>query len=76
MASARVPLLAVEPAGRPVDRHARLRLTDAGARVLAGDADHVTLNGVDRWLGGVYVRGDADVRWRWDEGIEAVVERP
>lgn len=75
MARARVPLLAVDPDGGPVDRHASVRLTDAGARVLAGEADHVALNGVDRWVGGVHLRGDA-VRWRWDEGTESLVERP
>jgi hypothetical protein len=33
----------------------RLRLTEMGARVLAGDADHVRVNGIDRWLGGVHL---------------------
>jgi Domain of unknown function (DUF1835) len=33
----------------------KLRLTEAGARVLTGDADHVDLNGIDRWLGGVHL---------------------
>jgi len=41
-----------------------LALTDAGRRVLAGEADHVALNGVERWLGGV--RLDAHAPWRWD----------
>ncbi len=43
----------------------------AGARVLAGDADHVALNGVDRWIGGVHLNG-RDARWRWDEGTERI----
>ncbi|TWP54405.1 DUF1835 domain-containing protein [Lentzea tibetensis] len=54
-----------------VDRLTRLRLTATGARVLAGEADHVALNGVDRWIGGVHLHG-RHVRWRWDEGTEAV----
>ncbi len=66
-----VPLLAADPAGVPVDRRTRLRLTDTGARVLAGDADHVALNGVDRWIGGVHLNG-RDARWRWDEGTERI----
>jgi hypothetical protein len=47
----------VERADPPVDRETGLRLTDAGAQVLAGNADHVTLNGIDRWIGGVQLRG-------------------
>jgi hypothetical protein len=66
------PLLHAEPADTPVDRGTGLRLTDAGARVLAGAADHVTLNGVDRWIGGVHLRGH-QVPWRWDDGTETIV---
>jgi len=40
-------------------------LTDAGRAVLDGGRDRVRDDGVDRWLGGVHVRGNA-VRWRWD----------
>jgi hypothetical protein len=49
----------------------RLRLTAAGGRVLRGQADHVALNGIDRWVGGVHLRGP-EARWRWDEGTESV----
>ncbi|HWR51648.1 MAG TPA: DUF1835 domain-containing protein [Bryobacteraceae bacterium] len=40
-----------------------LAITGAGRRVLAGEADHVEINGLDRWLGGVYLHRDL---WRWD----------
>jgi hypothetical protein len=40
-------------------------LTPFGRDVLAAHADHVTVNGVDRWVGGVHLRGP-DVEWRWD----------
>jgi hypothetical protein len=72
MARAPVPLLDTEPASDPVDRTTRVRLTDPGARVLAGTADHVTLNGIDRWIGGVHLRGP-HARWRWDDGTETIV---
>jgi hypothetical protein len=49
----------------------RLRITDAGARVLSGEADQVRLNGIDRWIGGGHLRGQ--VPWRWDDGTEAIV---
>jgi hypothetical protein len=47
MTNARVPLLTSEP----------YTLTAAGHRVLAGEADARTLNGIDRWIGGVHLVG-------------------
>ena len=41
-------------------------LTDAGRNVLETRADHVRLNGIDRWLGGVHLHG-REARWRWNE---------
>lgn len=69
LAGAAVPLI---DAPAPVTRTTPVALTDTGRRVLAGLADHVGVNGVDRWVGGVHLRG-RDVAWRWDEGVEAVV---
>jgi len=40
--------------------------TETGRRVLAGDADHIALNGIERWIGGVHLCG-SKVRWRWDQ---------
>ena len=71
LAAAPEPLLAAEPAA-PVTGHTRLRVTTTGRRVLEGEADHVALNGIDRWIGGVHLQGGA-VPWRWDDGTEAVV---
>jgi hypothetical protein len=71
LAGARVPLVEADPPGE-VAAGTRLRVTEAGRRVLAGEADHVALNGIDRWVGGVHLHGEA-ARWRWDEGTEAVV---
>ena len=44
----------------------RLGLTGAGRAVLAGRADHVMLNGIDRWWGGTHL-GPGAV-WRWIDG--------
>jgi hypothetical protein len=41
--------------------------------VLAGEADHVTLNGLDRWIGGVHLHG-RHTPWRWDDGTETITE--
>jgi hypothetical protein len=70
LAGAPVPLLELDPPGH-VSAGTRLRPTGAGRRVLRGEADHVALNGIDRWVGGVHLRGGA-VRWRWDEGTESI----
>jgi hypothetical protein len=67
LARAETPLLA---AARPVGRTAAVAPTDAGRVVLAGEADHVTLNGIDRWIGGVHLEGRSVPRF--DEGTEAV----
>jgi len=47
------------------DADQRYELTEFGRAVLAGAEDHVAVNGIDRWLGGVYLRDGAPV-WRWD----------
>jgi hypothetical protein len=57
MAEGPRPLLHIDPPGRPVTRTTGVRLTDAGSRVLAGQADQIALNGIDRWIGGVHLRG-------------------
>ena len=65
-----MPLLEVEV---PVTAATPVRLTEAGKRVLAAEADFVQANGIDRWIGGVRLAGD-EARWRWDEGLEAIME--
>jgi hypothetical protein len=71
LATAPVPLLELDPPGGEVTAGTGLRPTPAGRRVLRGEADHVALNGIDRWVGGVHLHGHA-ARWRWDEGTESV----
>lgn len=69
-----VPLVAradgtplVVPGGAdPAFWHAPLRLTEDGHAVLRGDADWMTLHGIDRWYGGVHLAGH-EPRWRWDD---------
>ncbi len=69
------PLLRLDPPGRPVDRTTGVRLTGAGARMLAGQADQIALNGIDRWIGGVHLQGHR-VPWRWDDGTETISSLP
>lgn len=58
------PLVTVTPPldGMPSGDE-RVELTEAGRHVLAGEVDHVALNGIDRWIGGVYLT-PANC-WRW-----------
>jgi hypothetical protein len=71
LARAPEPLLTVEPFDQPVEPHSRLQRTDIGTRVLAGQQDHLTLNGIDRWIGGVHLSGHR-ATWRFDEGTETI----
>jgi hypothetical protein len=52
-----------------------VRLTAHGRDVLAGRADGVRTNGIDRWLGGVHLRGQ-EVRWRWDGLGQRLIPQP
>lgn len=54
LGSARRPLL--------VD-NGRISLTDTGRAVLAARADHISLNGIDRWIGGAHLTPKRF--WRW-----------
>jgi hypothetical protein len=69
---ARAPAPLLSAGAGTVDRHTEVALTDVGRSVLDGAADHVALNGIDRWIGGVHLVG-REVPWRWDDGVEAVV---
>lgn len=74
LCSGEQPLLTVvndesffRPHGHPYGRDflaLRLRLTETGRAVLAGEQDAMTLRSIDRWIGGTHLRPDA--LWRWD----------
>ena len=63
----------VEPTrNRRLSYRSQVALTDTGRDVLAGRADYISLNGVDRWIGGVHLRGHR-VNWRWDPRRQRVI---
>lgn len=66
LGACRNPLLDVDEHGTLMK--ITLRLTTTGRNVLAERADHVALNGIDRWLGGVHLSGDDRV-WRWNGSV-------
>jgi len=61
------PLLAFAPRQSADDDrfHESVRLTNTGRAILEGRQDRVATCGIDRWLGGVHLQGDAV--WRWDD---------
>ena len=48
-------------------------MTVLGRRVLAGDADWLEHQPLDRWIGGVHLTSDR--HWRWDDQHETFVKR-
>jgi hypothetical protein len=73
LAAAAQPLLTI---GRHPPRafaQASVRLTPTGGEVLAGEADYVRLNGVDRWIGGTHLTGTEPI-WRYDERLEMLIQ--
>jgi len=74
LASARVPLVTVEPMPAAPDlRGHTVSITDAGRGVLAGRDDAVALNGIDEWRGGVHLVGADRSPWRWNPERETLV---
>jgi hypothetical protein len=68
------PLLRFEPAPSGSLRGQRLSLTTTAREVLDGRDDWVRIRGIDRWLGGVHLRG-AEAAWRWDGEAGRLVAR-
>ena len=65
------PMLSHDPPrGGQISGDEKVSLTADGRRVLAGDADYVAINGIDRWLGGVHL---APAKcWRWNGSLFVV----
>jgi hypothetical protein len=49
-----------------------VEISDAGRAVLEGRMDRIKTVGIDRWLGGVHLRGHS-VPWRWDTEAQQMV---
>lgn len=64
--------LACEPAPLISPLEDGYELTVMGRRVLAGDADWLDHQPLDRWIGGLHLTAGAV--WRWDEASERVVQ--
>jgi hypothetical protein len=53
-------------------RRLAVRPTALGKRLLKGEGDYVQINGLDRWIGGVHLRGNT-VPWRFDRNTRRLV---
>jgi hypothetical protein len=74
LATARRPLLTIEPAADSHDLRGRaVALTTDGRAALNGTLDAVAQNGIDEWRGGVHLRGSGQSPWRWDSARETLV---
>lgn len=71
LADANQPLLRIS--GNVPSPDTTIELTDLGRAVLRGDGDFVLLNGIEHWLGGVYLSDERNL-WRWDDDSEAIVQ--
>jgi hypothetical protein len=70
LSSARHPLLHISDAAQV--GLGEVTITEAGRSVIEGRGDYVELNGIDRWLGGVHLKGDK-AAWRWDRVSAGIV---
>ncbi|HEY8456905.1 MAG TPA: hypothetical protein VIL34_15040 [Actinopolymorphaceae bacterium] len=67
LTTARRPLITLGEGEQFADRS--VTLTDTGHEVLAGRVNHVEINGIDRWIGGVHLTDTGPV-WTYDERRE------
>jgi hypothetical protein len=71
LANGRNPLVKVTGStGAAITRPLRIASTTLGEVVLDGGADHVELNGIDRWMGGVHLTTSR--LWRWDDEVQTL----
>ncbi len=56
----------------PQQRLGNVTITETGRKVLEGRLDQINLNGIDRWVGGVYLHGQK-AAWRWDRASRRLV---
>lgn len=70
LANCRKPLLHMNEHGSVMKL--TLGLTANGRDVLESSADHIKLNGIDRWIGGIHL-SDTDRVWRFDDKTATLV---
>jgi hypothetical protein len=69
------PLLKLEPAASGGLASLHVALTRSGQQVLSGANDWIFMTGIDRWLGGVHLKG-FDSPWRWEPAQQRLLRDP
>ena len=62
-----------EPPTKSELRKWDISITKTGTEVLKGKQDFIKLNGINTWLGGVYLQG-TEVKWRWNEVKQSLIQ--
>jgi hypothetical protein len=70
LSEARHPLIQISD--RPQHSLGIVTITEAGRKVIERREDHIDLNGIDRWIGGVHLTGETSA-WRWDRASERII---
>ena len=78
LAEAATPAISIVERADVTAEHKRnwdVSLLDFGRALLRGEADWLTANRVERWVGGVHIDSATPPHWRYDEPSETVVRR-
>lgn len=76
LANANPALLTMSNAGNDLTHSSQFaetsfEITEQGRRLLNGEEDFVSLNGIDLWLGGVHLQGKK-AAWRWNDAAKTL----
>jgi hypothetical protein len=71
LVNARYPLVKAEDSPAPVAKP-KLFITATGSDVLGNSQDHIALNGIDKWIGGVHLQSGSP-GWRYNESLAALM---
>jgi len=52
-----------------------IAITAEGLEVVSGTKDHLDLNKIDRWIGGVHLTSDAREIWEFDPDAARLVKK-
>jgi len=73
LANAQYPAITIDRKGEsPKDWH--VTMTEIGSDLLADSSDWISMNGIDRWLGGTYLNAESSNVWRYNSHAGIVIK--